>query len=178
MEGVSGPISIAAGHVIWGVTLGLLYVRPVGYPSDKHPDLGSVRRHKSIRPTTGFDDPPAVGFMFATGVECSYPTLDRGRWRMDEMAACRHYRYWRKDLELVRQLGIRYLRYGPPLRLKPARPATTGPFSTRSPGRCGEWASFRSWIFAILACRTGSKISKSRDAACARRLCASFRSAL
>ncbi|NUJ81199.1 family 1 glycosylhydrolase [Methylocystis sp. FS] len=55
--------------------------------------------------------------MFATGVECSYPTLDRGRWRMDEMAACSHYRYWRKDLELVRQLGLRYLRYGPPLHL-------------------------------------------------------------
>ena len=26
-----------------------------------------------------------------------------------------HYRYWRRDLELVRELGLRYLRYGPPL---------------------------------------------------------------
>lgn len=120
--GVSGPISIAAGHVIWGATLGLLYVRPVGYPSDKNPALVSSRRPKAIRQATGINDPPAPGFMFATGIECSYPTLASGRWRMDEMAACGHYRYWRKDLELVRQLGVRYLRYGPPLHLtNPAR---------------------------------------------------------
>ncbi|MGJ0503926.1 MAG: family 1 glycosylhydrolase [Methylocystis sp.] len=120
--GLSGPISIAVGHVIWGATLGLLYVRPVGYASDKNPDLVSSPRPKALRPATDVGDPPAPGFMFATGVECSYPTLDGGRWRMDEMAACGHYRYWRKDLELVRQLGVRYLRYGPPLHLtNPAR---------------------------------------------------------
>ena len=55
--------------------------------------------------------------MFATGIECSYPTLEGGRWRMDQMAACEHYRHWRTDLELVRELGLRYLRYGPPLHL-------------------------------------------------------------
>ena len=54
-------------------------------------------------------------FMFATGIECSYPTLDGGRYRMDELEATDHYRYWRRDLELVRELGLRYLRYGPPL---------------------------------------------------------------
>jgi beta-glucosidase/6-phospho-beta-glucosidase/beta-galactosidase len=26
-----------------------------------------------------------------------------------------HYRYWQRDLELVRELGLRYVRYGPPL---------------------------------------------------------------
>jgi len=36
---------------------------------------------------------------------------------MDKMAACDHYRNWRTDLELVRSLGLRYLRYGPPLHL-------------------------------------------------------------
>ena len=36
---------------------------------------------------------------------------------MDQMAACGHYRHWRTDLELVRSLGLRYLRYGPPLHL-------------------------------------------------------------
>lgn len=56
-------------------------------------------------------------FMFATGIECSYPTLEGGRWRMDQMAACGHYRHWRTDLQLVRDLGLRYLRYGPPLHL-------------------------------------------------------------
>ncbi|MBU6529173.1 family 1 glycosylhydrolase (plasmid) [Methylocystis sp. MJC1] len=55
--------------------------------------------------------------MFATGIECSYPTLKGGRWRIDEMAACGHYRHWRTDLRLVRDLGLRYLRYGPPLHL-------------------------------------------------------------
>jgi beta-glucosidase/6-phospho-beta-glucosidase/beta-galactosidase len=53
-------------------------------------------------------------FMFATGIECSYPTIEGGRWRMDELEATGHYRYWRRDLELVRELGLRYLRYGPP----------------------------------------------------------------
>jgi len=56
-----------------------------------------------------------VQFMFATGIECSYPTLDNGRYRMDELEATEHYRYWRRDLELVRELGLHYLRYGPPL---------------------------------------------------------------
>jgi beta-glucosidase/6-phospho-beta-glucosidase/beta-galactosidase len=54
-------------------------------------------------------------FMFATGIECSYPTLDGGRWRVDQLEETEHYRYWRRDLELVKELGLRYLRYGPPL---------------------------------------------------------------
>jgi beta-glucosidase/6-phospho-beta-glucosidase/beta-galactosidase len=54
-------------------------------------------------------------FMFATGIECSYPTIDGGRWRLDQLEATGHYQHWRRDLELVRELGLRYLRYGPPL---------------------------------------------------------------
>ncbi len=53
--------------------------------------------------------------MFATGIECSYPTIEGGRWRLDELQATDHYRFWRRDLELVRDLGLRHLRYGPPL---------------------------------------------------------------
>ena len=56
-------------------------------------------------------------FMFATGIECSYPTIDGGRWRIDQLEETRHYEYWRRDLELVRELGLRHLRYGPPLHL-------------------------------------------------------------
>jgi beta-glucosidase/6-phospho-beta-glucosidase/beta-galactosidase len=54
--------------------------------------------------------------MFATGIECSYPEIRTpdGTIRQDEMEKCRHYERWREDLELTRQLGIRYLRYGPP----------------------------------------------------------------
>jgi beta-glucosidase/6-phospho-beta-glucosidase/beta-galactosidase len=56
-------------------------------------------------------------FVFATGVECSYPTIigrNGKRQRVDELANCFHYQCWRDDLNLVRQSGIRYLRYGPP----------------------------------------------------------------
>jgi beta-glucosidase/6-phospho-beta-glucosidase/beta-galactosidase len=52
--------------------------------------------------------------MFATGVENSYPTI-AGNVRVDEMEKCGHYARWREDLELVRGLGLRYLRWGPPL---------------------------------------------------------------
>ncbi len=61
---------------------------------------------------------PITGeFMFATGIECSYPTItwrDGMRRRIDELEKCFHYQRWRDDLYLVRELGIRYLRYGPP----------------------------------------------------------------
>jgi hypothetical protein len=57
------------------------------------------------------------GFIFATGIENSIPTIENGRVRMDEMEKCGHYRYWRTDFDLVEQLGIRALRYGAPLHL-------------------------------------------------------------
>jgi beta-glucosidase len=54
-------------------------------------------------------------FLFATGIENSYPTIDHGRQRVDEMEKSGHYAQWKTDLALVEQLGIRFLRYGPPL---------------------------------------------------------------
>lgn len=61
-------------------------------------------------------NPTTQRFIFATGIECSYPTIqtDRGLQRVDELEKCGHYRYWREDFQLTRELGIRYLRYGPP----------------------------------------------------------------
>jgi len=56
-------------------------------------------------------------FMFATGIENSYPTIKRSdgsRVRIDEMEKCGHYRHWREDFRLVQELGIQFLRYGPP----------------------------------------------------------------
>lgn len=55
-------------------------------------------------------------FLFATGIECSYPTIQtpHGVRRADELEKCGHYRYWREDLQLTHELGIRYLRYGAP----------------------------------------------------------------
>ena len=53
--------------------------------------------------------------MFATGIENSYPTISGGRTRVDEMEKCGHYARWREDFDCVQALGIRFLRYGPPL---------------------------------------------------------------
>ena len=53
--------------------------------------------------------------MFATGVENSVPTINGGRTRVDEMESCRHYDRWREDFALVAEMGIGYLRYGPPI---------------------------------------------------------------
>lgn len=54
-------------------------------------------------------------FMFSTGIENSYPTIDQGRTRVDEMESCGHYERWQEDFALVREIGIEYLRYGPPI---------------------------------------------------------------
>jgi beta-glucosidase/6-phospho-beta-glucosidase/beta-galactosidase len=54
-------------------------------------------------------------FMFCTGIENSCPTIDGGRTRIDELDKCGHYRRWRDDFDCVQDLGLRVLRYGPPL---------------------------------------------------------------
>ncbi|MBT1696358.1 family 1 glycosylhydrolase [Fulvivirgaceae bacterium PWU4] len=54
-------------------------------------------------------------FMFATGIENSNPTIDGGRFRVDEYEKCGHYKYWKTDFELVQELKIHFLRYGPPI---------------------------------------------------------------
>ncbi|MDB5228123.1 MAG: glycoside hydrolase family 1 [Bacteroidota bacterium] len=56
-------------------------------------------------------------FMFATGIENSYPNIqlpDGTTKRVDEMEKTFHYKYWEKDFQLVTELGIKFLRYGPP----------------------------------------------------------------
>src|SRR2546423_6977685 len=53
-------------------------------------------------------------FMFATGIENSYPTIAGGQ-RVDEMEKCGHYERWQEDLALVREMGLRFLRWGPAL---------------------------------------------------------------
>jgi beta-glucosidase len=69
-----------------------------------------------------------ANFMFATGIENSIPTIDGGRTRVDQMESCGHYRHWRVDFDCVEELGIQYLRYGPPLHT-----------TYRGPGRY-DWA--------------------------------------
>ena len=56
-------------------------------------------------------------FMFATGIENSYPTilLPNGQVkRVDELEKTNHYNLWRRDFELTKEMGIEFLRYGPP----------------------------------------------------------------
>jgi beta-glucosidase/6-phospho-beta-glucosidase/beta-galactosidase len=58
-------------------------------------------------------EPMITPFMFATGIENSYPKIKNGTVRVDEMEKCRHYERWQEDFDLVRDLGIGTLRYGP-----------------------------------------------------------------
>ena len=56
-------------------------------------------------------------FVFATGIENSYPNIklpDGSIKRVDEMEKCGHYENWQRDFELVNEMGISFLRYGPP----------------------------------------------------------------
>ena len=62
-------------------------------------------------------NPIAPRFLFATGIENSYPVItgkDGKDKRRDQMAECGHYDRWREDFRLTKQLGVEYLRYGPP----------------------------------------------------------------
>ena len=103
------------GHAVFGLVIGAIYRRPVGYAAD----------HKPLRPAPSKIDRSQRGcrpegssaFMFATGIECSYPTIERGRWRRDEMDSTGHYANWQRDFELAREIGITHIRYGPPLHL-------------------------------------------------------------
>jgi beta-glucosidase len=54
-------------------------------------------------------------FLFATGIENSAPTIHNGRHRMDELEKCAHYENWQRDFDLVQELEITFLRYGPPI---------------------------------------------------------------
>ncbi|CAM3634848.1 family 1 glycosylhydrolase [Deinococcus saxicola] len=63
---------------------------------------------------SGLPTGQASNFMFATGIECSYPTTNHGQVRRDELEECHHYGRWEEDLHLVKDLGLKYLRYGLP----------------------------------------------------------------
>ena len=55
--------------------------------------------------------------MFTTGIENSYPTIEVNgkKIRVDEMESCGHYKRWKEDFALVKDMGIEYLRMGPAL---------------------------------------------------------------
>jgi beta-glucosidase/6-phospho-beta-glucosidase/beta-galactosidase len=107
-------VSLFLIQLLFGLTVGLIYKRPVGYSTTNKPAPPAARRRR-------YDGArrrePSTGFMFATGIECSYPTIENGRWRRDEMDSTRHYEMWQQDFELAREVGITHIRYGPPLHL-------------------------------------------------------------
>ncbi len=107
--------ALLLGHALFGLTVGAIYTHPVGYPTDQSRTVPRARMVRRKQAKTR--DPSQTGFIFATGIECSYPTTQRGRWRRDEMEATDHYELWPKDFELSRELGISHIRYGPPLHL-------------------------------------------------------------
>ena len=106
--------SVAIAHAIFGLVMGAIYHRPVGYPCGSRPSLPAPRG-RDRKPV--YSERRPDGFMFATGIECSYPTIEQGRWRRDEMDSTRHYSMWQHDFLLAREIGITHIRYGPPLHL-------------------------------------------------------------
>ena len=73
-------------------------------------------------------------FLFASGVANAYPVIDGGI-RVDAMEECGHYDRWRDDFALAQDLGVRCLRWGPPLHK-----------TFLGPGRC-DWG----WAAEALA---------------------------
>lgn len=43
------------------------------------------------------------------------PTINGGKTRIDEMESCGHYKRWEDDFALVSEMGIGFLRFGPPI---------------------------------------------------------------
>ncbi|MES2137885.1 MAG: family 1 glycosylhydrolase [Pseudomonadota bacterium] len=109
-------VGLLIGHAVFGLTVGAIYTHPVGYRVDRPPRTRCAPRRNCGR-STGERPKSNGAFIFATGIECSYPTIERGRWRRDEMETVRHYQLWQRDFELARKIGVTHLRYGPPLHL-------------------------------------------------------------
>lgn len=106
--------SLLVTHALYGVTVGSIYRKPVGYAAGSKP-----RRPAARRPNRSHRHRPhaSSAFMFATGIECSYPTIENGKWRRDELESTDHYAMWQRDFALAREIGITHIRYGPPLHL-------------------------------------------------------------
>jgi beta-glucosidase/6-phospho-beta-glucosidase/beta-galactosidase len=74
-----------------------------------------VTGQPSATPSIRAADPvDTLRFMFGVGIECSCPMIEGGL-RVDQLRDTGHYEMWQTDLKLVRELGLRYLRYGPPI---------------------------------------------------------------
>jgi beta-glucosidase/6-phospho-beta-glucosidase/beta-galactosidase len=106
---------LTLGHALFGLTVGIIYTHPAGYRADRRPKRPRPQHRSRHKVEHARSNP--YGFIFATGIECSYPTVEHGRWRRDEMQATEHYKRWGEDFERAREVGITHIRYGPPLHL-------------------------------------------------------------
>jgi len=90
----------------------------VGHAPASAPPVDSHSPHHPHSPHSPHPPPldpvETLRFMFAVGIECSYPTI-AGNERVDQLRDTGHYELWQTDLRLVRELGLRYLRYGVPI---------------------------------------------------------------
>jgi hypothetical protein len=78
-----------------------------GYEGD---EFGGAAGHDG----TGLPTGTPGNFMFATGIECSYPTIAGGTIRRDLLAETDHYNRYKEDLGLVKEMGLKVLRYNLP----------------------------------------------------------------
>jgi beta-glucosidase/6-phospho-beta-glucosidase/beta-galactosidase len=85
---------------------------PTGQAAAQSPAQSSTPQ-QHLMPAQGMDI-DSLRFMFAVGIECSNPVI-AGNHRVDELQLTGHYENWKRDLKLVKALGLRYLRYGPPI---------------------------------------------------------------
>ena len=65
---------------------------------------GATPRTRSTDMGSGLPVSDSRTFMFTTGAECSYPTIDNGRVRRDMLEERGHYLRWNEDLALVKHL--------------------------------------------------------------------------
>lgn len=91
---------------------------PLTQPPDngrEHADMAAPGLAPSATPRLRVtESADMLRFMFGVGIECSYPLVN-GNQRVDQLRDTGHYEVWKTDLRLVRELGLRYLRYGPAL---------------------------------------------------------------
>ena len=81
-------------------------------------DVQAVKHHPLLPGTE------ATEFLWASGIENTFvPQTRPGHRALDEYQLMGHYEHWREDLALVRELGVRTLRWGVPwYRVEPYQP--------------------------------------------------------
>jgi hypothetical protein len=106
-------------------------------------------------------------FMFATGIENSYPVISTpngGSKRMDEMHKCCHYKCFQEDFSPVRELGSSMSGMDRLITKRiSGRVNTIGSSRISRSGRWGNWSLRRSSICVTSVCPTGLGIFRTEN---------------